>query len=206
MTVANEMLSNSLTIPDDVWVDLDIAMNENEFEVLQHEAFDVTSNDFLEIAPESPDETNNDLDLDQDYFRDELAIESLKQKSYRMDSTSDIASPTMVASDEIMKSTRNKSNSNAMDTDASVHSAQLPFLTSSELDQRMEQSVSRLALSMKRSEMSRQRILQTGGGYHQHQTNMFSTFIGTSSTLATGISHGRKAVGSYMYHVGGATM
>jgi|EP01083_Nonionella_stella_P195709 hypothetical protein len=203
MTAVNEMLSNSLTIPDDVWVDLDIAMNENEFEVLQHEAFDVTSNDFLEIAPESSDDTN-DLDLDQDYFRDELAIESLKQQSYRINSTSDTASPTMVASDEFMKTTR--SNSSAMDTDASVHSAQLPFLTSSELDQRMEQSVSRLALSMKRSEMSRQRILQNGGGYHQHQTNMFSTFIGTSSTLATGISHGRKAVGSYMYHVGNATM
>jgi len=203
MTAVNEMLSNSLTIPDDVWVDLDIAMNENDFEVLQHEAFDVTSNDFLEIAPESSDETN-DLDLDQDYFRDELAIESLKQQSYRANSTSDSASPTMVASDEVMKTTR--SNSSAMDTDASVHSAQLPFLTSSELDQRMEQSVSRLALSMKRSEMSRQRILQNGGGYHQHQTNMFSTFIGTSSTLATGISHGRKAVGSYMYNVGGATM
>lgn len=203
MAAVNEMLSNSLTIPDDVWVDLDIAMNENDFEVLQHEAFDMTNNDFLEIAPDSSDETN-DLDLDKDYFKDELAIESLKHQSYPSNFISETASPTMVASEEFMKTTT--SNSNAMDTDVSVHSAQLPFLTSSELDQRMEQSVSRLALSMKRSEMSRQRILQNGGGYHQHQTNMFSTFIGSSSTLATGLSHGRKAVGSYIYHVGSATM
>ncbi len=39
----------------------------------------------------------------------------------------------------------------------------LPSISTSELNKRMEQSISRLAVSMKRSEMSRQKILDNGG-------------------------------------------
>jgi hypothetical protein len=44
-------------------------------------------------------------------------------------------------------------------TDASVQSAQLPFMTPIELDQQLEDTMSNLALSMKRSAVSRQRVI-----------------------------------------------
>jgi len=45
-------------------------------------------------------------------------------------------------------------------TDHSVQSAQLPFTSPIELDQLMEHSLSTLALSMKRSAISRQRVIR----------------------------------------------
>jgi len=49
-------------------------------------------------------------------------------------------------------------------TDISVESAQLPLMTPIELDHKLGQCMSRLALSMKRSELSRQHI----GDYMSH--------------------------------------
>eukprot|EP00553_Chaetoceros_curvisetus_P005242 CAMPEP_0204617298 /NCGR_PEP_ID=MMETSP0717-20131115/4310_1 /ASSEMBLY_ACC=CAM_ASM_000666 /TAXON_ID=230516 /ORGANISM="Chaetoceros curvisetus" /LENGTH=159 /DNA_ID=CAMNT_0051630785 /DNA_START=1 /DNA_END=480 /DNA_ORIENTATION=- len=159
-------------------------MNDNdEFAVLEHEAFDITSSDFLTIEPPH---TGKIEDTPQHHGNGNL---------YQMNFIPDSASPTIVtSSDHYLKEHQ---------TRASVHSAQLPFLTSSELNERMEQSVSRLAMSMKRSEMSRQRILQNSNGY---SSSMITNLLGTSSTLASGLSQSRRVVGSYMNHVGNNSM
>lgn len=188
MPVHNDDVNNAFpAISDDVWIDLDIEMNDNdEFAVLEHEAFDITSSDFLNIEP--PPQTGGKIEDAPQYHGN--------GNLYQMNFIPDSASPNLVASssDQYLKEHQ---------TRASVHSAQLPFLTSSELNERMEQSVSRLAMSMKRSEMSRQRILQNSNGYN---ASMITTLLGPSSTLASGLSQSRRVVGSYMNHVGNNSM
>jgi len=81
---------------------------------------------------------------------------------------------------------------------ASVQSAQLPFLTPMELDQQLDQSISRLALSMKRSELSREQVLKKGGVASSAVGLSHLLRGGSSSTLSSGRSHLR----SYMHHMG----
>ena len=57
-------------------------------------------------------------------------------------------------------------------TDASVQSAQLPFMTPIELDQQLEDTMSRLDSSMKRSAMSRQRVICNQSSFN---ANLFSS-------------------------------
>ena len=74
-------------------------------------------------------------------------------------------------------------------TDASVQSAQLPFMTPIELDQQLEDTMSRLAMSMKRSEKSRQRVIWNKSSFN---ANPFS-------------SNARSPhIGSYMRQLGAA--
>mmetsp|Transcript_3842 Transcript_3842/g.5780 ORF Transcript_3842/g.5780 Transcript_3842/m.5780 type:complete len:198 (-) Transcript_3842:145-738(-) len=92
-------------------------------------------------------------------------------------------------------------------TDISVQSAQLPFLTSTELDQKLEQSVSRLAQSMKRSEMSRQRVLEHGSSVSTATFGLSNLFgVGAHSTLGASISQSRSHFRSYINNVGHNTI
>lgn len=92
-------------------------------------------------------------------------------------------------------------------TDISVQSAQLPFFTPTELDQQLEESVSRLAQSMKRSEMSRQRVLEHGSGVNTTTFGLSNLFgVGAHSTLSASISQSRSHFRSYLNNVGHNTM
>ena len=76
-------------------------------------------------------------------------------------------------------------------TDASVQSAQLPFMTPIELDQQLEDTMSNLALSMKRSAVSRQRVIWNWNK-SSFNANLFS-------------SNARSPhIGSYMRQLGAA--
>lgn len=215
MVKGNEMFINSLTIPDEEWASLDIAMNDNEFDLLQNEAFDeAASAERIDQLPKieafcSNDNENIDLEFDPILFENEINMDARKRKSCYMEFNSDstITNSTITTSSSIMSGDimRDSSHRITVDMDESVElSRSLPSLSPSELDQKLEQSASRLKMSMERSEMSREKIMQNGSALYQ--TLVFSSLnIGTSSKYSSPssmISHSRKAVESYISQVG----
>jgi hypothetical protein len=91
-------------------------------------------------------------------------------------------------------------------TDMSMQSAQLSFMTPVELDHQLEQSMSRLALSMKRSKMSRRHVIQNessfGGannsfGLHHQSTLSSDRQIGADNS-SVGLS---PHIVDYMSHL-----
>lgn len=94
-------------------------------------------------------------------------------------------------------------------SDASVQSAQLPLMTPFELDQQLNRSMSRLALSMKRSELSRQKVIENG------TTPYNSTALGFSRMFLFGskkpytfrrgnhlLTSGNVHISAHMAHLG----
>lgn len=94
-----------------------------------------------------------------------------------------------------------------LNTDASVQSAKLAFLTPLELDQQLDQSMSRLALSMKRSELSRQKVISNPSISPPNAFGL-SSFLRGASTRAKKhgtnalVGSGRSHLRSYMNHMG----
>lgn len=94
-----------------------------------------------------------------------------------------------------------------LNTDASVQSAQLAFLTPMELDQQLDQSMSRLTSSMKRSELSRQRVISNPSGMIPNPFGL-SVLLGNTSAKATRhgtnalVKSGRSHLRSYINHMG----
>jgi len=89
-------------------------------------------------------------------------------------------------------------------TDVSVQSAQLPFMTPIELDEQLEHSMSRLALSMKRSEMSRQRVIHNESSLNANSFSLQSLLSGPSSSRSNdNYANARSPhIGSYMSQLG----
>lgn len=98
---------------------------------------------------------------------------------------------------------------------ASVQSAQLVFMTPMELDQQLDQSMSRLALSMRRSELSREQVIKNSSD--SPISNPFalsvllggSTFSGAADPSTPGVkkrgnvrSSGTSQLRSYINQVG----
>uniref|UniRef100_A0A7S3QAM8 Uncharacterized protein n=1 Tax=Chaetoceros debilis TaxID=122233 RepID=A0A7S3QAM8_9STRA len=158
---------------ENMWPDLDmIVMDIDEYEIMQQEIFDVVpSNDFLEMELQQKQDS---LDLNGDFFDTEMCMnedphqqkittcsmeDPMKQHTCQLNYVSDHESL------ETVPSAADPDIINSTITFAVHRSAPCPYfpsILSSELEERMEQSISRLAMSMKRSEMSRQRILENG--------------------------------------------
>ncbi len=201
MIEPDTIASSSILAPQNEWNNVNLDMNQNDFDVLKHEVFEVTSSDFFEMEFDSNMQTEDKddiLHLIQNELDEEMSIDvDLIHQSTDTEEHPENTSPTSTSNHwiEYPNNTRN----DVTGTDVSLHLAQLPFLTSAELEDRMDQAVSRLALSMKRSEMSRQRYLDNGGGYCS--TSIFSNFIGNSPANIAA-SESRKAVGSFISRVG----
>ena len=117
---------------------------------------------------------------------------SKRRKSMCFSELQDFACDTSIASDLNTES-------------ASVQSAQLAFMTPIELDQQLDQSMSRLALSMKRSELSRQQVINNPS---ETVSNPFALSILLRGTSAgsTKRAHARYSgssqLRSFINHVG----
>ena len=213
MVRSNEMFINSLTIPDEEWATLDIAMNDNEFDLLQNEAFDEAAGERENHFPKTEifhRDYNEiiDLDLEPIFFENDINMDVHERKGCYLDFNSDstltnstIATSSSIMSEDIML---DSSHRIIVNMEESVElSTRLPSLTPSELDEKLEQSASRLKMSMERSEISRQKIMQNGSALYQ--TLMFSSLSigssGKSSNTSNMISHNSKRVGSYISQV-----
>ena len=87
-------------------------------------------------------------------------------------------------------------------TDVSAQSAQLPFMTPIELDEQLEHSMSRLALSMKRSEMSRQRVICNESSLN---ASVFRSLLAGPSSFRSNDNYANARsphIGSYMSQMG----
>ena len=163
-----------LHIPDNVWSgsDHDIAMDDNEFEIFSNELFDAvpTGNDFFETEIPVSSSGKHELDfldlegtemcMDEDLHQQQTtSMEDPHQmQTCQLNYVSDPESPSAtVVSSSSCSSIRQPENT--FNANGPHHCPYFPSLSSSELEQRMEQSISRLAMSMKRSELSRQQII-----------------------------------------------
>ena len=87
---------------------------------------------------------------------------------------------------------------------ASVQSTPLvSMMNPVELDQHLEQSMSRLALSMQRSETSRRKVIENGSAYSSSNPFGLSIVLGdASSKRGQVITSGRAQLKSYMSQIG----
>ena len=177
----DEISINSLShIPENLLSDLDIVMDDDEFDIMQQEIFDlIPSNNFIEMEKK---QKQGFLEINKDFFETEMCLENPHQQQTAriedpkenqitsMEDTHQIQTCQLnyVSDHESIEAIQSTADSDIINTtitfavDESAPEPYFPGLSSSDLEQRMEQSISRLAIFIKRSEMSRQRILENG--------------------------------------------
>lgn len=164
-------------------------------------------------------EALNDHDLEDFIFDPETSDEFLTiqglilvDEGHSMDSIKKRCQETNGCSSQAKRirsagfSIENKSSDESIisHSDVSVQSAQLPLMTPIELDHQLEQSMSRLALSMKRSEMSRQRVIQDNSSFSTNLIGLQSLLPTSRRRITDNFSLGlaRPHAGEYMSKMG----
>ena len=186
-----------LPIPDNVWSgsDHDIVMDDNEFEILSKELFDVVpSNDFFETEFPASSSSKHELDF-LDLEGTEMCMDEVpyqqqttsmedphEMQTCQLNYVSDPESPSAT----VVSSSSDSGIINApitFNTNGPHQCPYFPSLSSSELEQRMEKSISRLAMSMKRSELSRQKIIDNCS--YERAVSFLGTSLSRSHTIAS---------------------
>lgn len=203
------MAASRIEISNELWQDID---NLDEDDLVAFD--DCFGNEFFDMVASSHSEVSNSDDNDLNMENFEAQIERESRKRLNM--------PALKKSTKRRKSShfsyelenfnmRGDTSLSSVSTDArsvgsaSVRSTQLAFMTPMELDQQLNQSMSRLAFSMRRSEFSREQVIknsskETGTAAPFASSNFLEG--GRNSGVTSAVYPGSSQIRSYINCVG----